>query len=129
MSGRPQFNIPAFDAAARILRAQGWDIVSPAELDDSRIRSACLASPDGAPTADTHGGGTWGDFLSRDVKIVSDEVVGIILLDEWWTSRGARLEAFVGILCSKQFLRYYWEEEAVAATSANTVKCHLRCAL
>lgn len=38
MSNIPQFNFPAFDDAAADLRARGWDIVSPAELDRPEVR-------------------------------------------------------------------------------------------
>lgn len=105
MSGIPQFNIPAFDAASWALRQQGWEIVSPAELDEPHIRAVCMESADGIPNAVTHGG-TWGDFLSRDVKIVSDQVDAIVLLPGWENSKGANLEAFVGTLCKKVFYLY-----------------------
>jgi hypothetical protein len=106
MSGIPKFNIPLFDELADLLRVRGFKVVSPAELDDKKIRDACLASPDGKPTPATHGGGTWADFLTRDVKLISDQVGGIVFLPDWWRSRGARLEAFVGLLTDKQFARW-----------------------
>jgi hypothetical protein len=101
MSGLPQFNIPAFDAAAKVLRGLGCKVISPAELDAPEIRAQYLASPDGASLPDTP---TWGTFLSRDVKIVADQVRGIVLLPGWEKSRGARLEAYVGLLCGHRFL-------------------------
>ena len=70
MSGIPQSNFPAFDAAAKHLRDLGHDIVSPAELDDEETRANSLAN---LPTKQT-----WGDFLARDVKIVADQVQGIV---------------------------------------------------
>jgi hypothetical protein len=96
MTGIPQFNIPAFDAAAADLRAHGYEVVSPAELDDPAIRAVSLASPDGAiATLETHGQ-TWGDFLARDVKLLADDGIdAIVVLPGWETSRGARLETFV----------------------------------
>lgn len=33
MRGLPYYNFPAFDAARDILRAGGWEVVSPADLD------------------------------------------------------------------------------------------------
>jgi hypothetical protein len=107
MSGYPQYNIPAFDAAAWALRARGWTIISPAELDDPEVRAACLQSPDGGKIGQTSGeGGTWGDFLARDVKIVADQIDAIVLLPGWENSKGANLEAFVGTLCKKTFYLY-----------------------
>lgn len=106
MSGIPQFNFPAFEAAAKDLREHGFEVKSPAEMDNDETRAAALASPDGAPGSGSANGETWGDFLARDVKIVADEVQGIIFLPGWERSRGARLEAFVGLLCGHQFLKY-----------------------
>ena len=33
MRGIPKYNFPAFFAAATYLRAQGWEVLSPAEMD------------------------------------------------------------------------------------------------
>jgi hypothetical protein len=97
MTGYKSFNIPDFDAAAARLRAGGYEVISPAELDDPAIRAISLASPDGAiATLNSHGQ-TWGDFLARDVKLISDgSFDGIVVLPGWERSRGARLETFVG---------------------------------
>lgn len=104
MSGIPQFNFPLFDQAASQLRDSGYEIISPAELDDTETRAQALASPDGNPGKSNR---TWGDFLSRDVKIVADQVQGVIFLPRWYTSRGARLEGYVGLTCGHEFLLYY----------------------
>ena len=103
MSHIKSFNFPAFEAAAAKLRDMGYLIVSPAELDNPADYAAAMASPDGKPT---DANGTWGDYLARDVKIVADEVSGIIFLPGWEKSRGARLEAYTGILCGHQFAFY-----------------------
>ena len=100
MSGIPQFNYPAFDAAAKSIRSKKHEAVSPAEMDDEATRAAALASKTGNFN-DFDSDETWGDFLSRDVKIVADQVDGVVLLSNWHTSRGARLEAFVALCCQK----------------------------
>ena len=106
MSWVPQFNIPAFDRATKELRANGYEIFSPAELDSDEVRAAALKSKDGDP-ADVTSIETWGDMLARDVKLIADECDGgVVFLDGWERSRGARLEAFVGILCGRTFWRY-----------------------
>lgn len=104
MTGHPQFNIPEFDRVAAELRARnepGYriEVVSPAELDEPRIRAISLASEDGAiATLETHGA-TWGDFLARDVKLIADDGIdAVVVLPGWETSRGARLETFVAFL-------------------------------
>jgi hypothetical protein len=98
MTGIPQFNYPAFDAASQGLRALGYDAISPAELDDPETRKAALASPDGAPGSGSANGETWADFLARDVKLISDGVDAVAVLPGWQRSRGARLETFVARL-------------------------------
>jgi hypothetical protein len=104
MSNLPQFNFPAFYAAAEALRAAGYDVISPAELDDAEDSGAAMQSPDG----DMRGvKKTWGDFLARDVKLLVDEgVTGIVFLPGWEKSKGAKLEAFVGVLAGLEFATF-----------------------
>lgn len=108
MSNIPQFNFPKFAAVADLLRDRGMLIVSPAELDEPADFDVSIASPDGDPEAHKRATGkSWADILARDVRIVSDQVDGIIFLEDWWRSRGAKLEAFVGLLQPKfEFYRY-----------------------
>ena len=99
MSGIPQCNFPLFDYMTHILRNRDWEIISPAELDKPEIRAESLASKDGSAHS-----GKWGEFLSRDVKMIADEgVEAIFLLPGWQDSKGAKLEAFVGALLGLQF--------------------------
>ena len=102
MSGIPQHNFPAFDSAAAALRALGYEIVSPSELDDPEERARCLASPDGTG----FGKDSWGTLLGRDVALIADSVDGIVFLPRWYESRGARLEAQIGLLCDLQFWQW-----------------------
>jgi hypothetical protein len=101
MTGYPQFNFPAFDAATRVLRDRGYDVVSPHELDSPTHRKAAEASPDGDVGAyGVATGETWGDLLARDVKLLADDGIREVrVLPGWQHSRGARLETFVGYLC------------------------------
>jgi hypothetical protein len=101
MTGIPQFNFPAFEAMAAGLRADGIKVQSPAEMDDPETRKMALSSPDGAPGTGSANGETWGDFLARDVKLVADGVKGVLVMDGWEKSRGARLETFVAYLTGK----------------------------
>lgn len=117
MTNIPQFNFPLFFAVADALRDEGWTIISPAETDPSEVRAAALASPDGKidPNTGKVGTETWGDCLARDVKQLADgiqnedgegpplKIDGIALLPNWETSRGARLEAFTGLLTGKAY--------------------------
>jgi hypothetical protein len=117
MSNIPQFNFPLFEAVTQVLRADGWTIISPHECDSEETRKSAWASPDGK--AGMEGSETWGECLARDVKMLADgtytadergvtgdkptAIDGIAFLPNWERSRGARLEAFVGLLTGKSF--------------------------
>ena len=98
MSGIPSYNYPAFDEAASFLRMSGYDVVSPAELDDPETRALAMAAKTGTEST----GHSWGEFLARDVRLVADSVDAIVLMPGWSRSRGALLEAYVAILAGKQ---------------------------
>lgn len=77
MTGIPQFNFPAFHRAAASLRASGYEVINPAEMD----------AADPAPM-------TWEQYLRRDIQVL----VGcdqIALLPGWENSRGAKLEKHI----------------------------------
>lgn len=107
MTGIPQFNYPAFMEMAETLRSYGYEVSSPAEMDDPETAAAALASPDGAPGSGSANNETWGDFLARDVKLLADSGIGAIcVLPGWARSRGARLETFVGYLCGLAIVQH-----------------------
>ena len=77
MTGKPDLNFPAFHAAAADLRARGFDVINPAELD----------AADTSPM-------TWEQYLRRDIR----HLMGadrIALLPGWEHSRGAKLELHI----------------------------------
>lgn len=121
MSGIPQFNFPAFHQATASLRKQGWEVVSPAEEDHKQgIGAKAEASKEGNPADIPE---TWGQVLARDVQLLADTgIQGIVFLPGWTDSRGARLEATVGLL-HKGFLFYNWLpiEKHVSAMSREAV--------
>ena len=77
MSGYPDFNFPAFHAAAAVLRAGGAVVVNPAEhgLVD------CA---------------TWGDYVRADIAQLS-VCESIALMPGWSQSRGAVLEVHIAL--------------------------------
>lgn len=78
MTGLPDFNYPAFFAAAERLAALGHDVVNPAR------------EWDGDPSAQ------WHDYMRRGISDVCS-CDGVALLPGWTNSRGAMLENFVAI--------------------------------
>jgi nucleoside 2-deoxyribosyltransferase len=78
MSGHPELNFPAFHAEATRLRALGFDVVNPAEIN-----------------ADPNAG--WHACMRDDIaQLVRCD--GIARLPGWEASRGARIE--VGLATS-----------------------------
>ena len=77
---------------------------APAELDDAEDSGVAIASKDGDPKSAKR---SWGDFLARDVKLLADTgIQGIVFLPNWQDSKGAKLEAFVGLLQGFKFWEY-----------------------
>ena len=120
MSGLPQFNFPEFKRVTALLRSQGWEIVSPAELDEQESHDAAMASPTGDPV-EAHR--TWGDYLSRDVKIIADAgIEAIVFLPNWEKSKGARLEASVGLqIKSMRFFEMEMETDIPVESEAGAI--------
>jgi len=72
MSGIAVFNHPAFHTAAAKLRAQGYQVVNPAELNPDTSK-------------------TWDQCMRRDLQALAD-CNSLALLPGWELSKGARLE-------------------------------------
>lgn len=77
MTGLPDLNKPAFHGEAARLRALGFEVVDPAELD---------LGPDA----------TWNDYMRKDIaKLV--ECDGIVMLRNWSRSLGASIERRIAV--------------------------------
>jgi hypothetical protein len=75
MTGLPEFNYPAFHRAAKQLRAAGYDVVNPAEVNvDASIG--------------------WQAAMRRDIPAMLT-CDGIAYLFNWFGSRGATLEIHI----------------------------------
>jgi len=76
MTGLPEFNIPAFNAAEAALNAAGFETRNPAR----------------------HGAGEpgleWSDYMRRDIPDLL-ECDAVALLPGWGASRGATLEVHI----------------------------------
>lgn len=79
MSGLPDLGFPLFNKAAASLRASGYEVVNPAEMD----------------AADT-GPKEWHEYLRRDItELVKCDAIA--LLPNWTESKGARLERHIAV--------------------------------
>ena len=75
MTGIPEFNYPAFHATAAKLRAAGYGVVNPAEVNpDSSL--------------------SWQQCLREDIKHLCD-CEALALMPGWQNSQGAHLEMHI----------------------------------
>lgn len=86
MRGYPEFNFPAFRECATFLRFIGYDVTSPAEMDED-------IGFDAAGTLEEQEFSVT-DAMRRDFQVILD-VDGVVLMPGWDQSTGARAERFV----------------------------------
>lgn len=94
MRGIPEFNFPAFHAAAAKLREQGHEVFSPAEKDIERHGtdiSVGNASGDEAQAVEEHGFNLR-EALGIDLAWICAEAEAVALLPGWYHSKGAQAE-------------------------------------
>lgn len=72
MTGLPEFNYPAFNAAAARLRSLGFDVENPAENPMPNC-------------------GTWRGYMRMALRQLV-QCDGVVLLPDWQQSKGARIE-------------------------------------
>ena len=92
MSGVPEFNFPAFDAAAAFLRSQGYEVFNPAEKDRSRLGNDFGKKHDGDILKAFASGFSLRDALALDCEWICKEADAIYMLKGWEDSGGARAE-------------------------------------
>lgn len=95
MSGLPEFNFPAFHAAANELRAEGHEVFSPAERDIERHDGVDISkgNANGCQiTAAKEHGFSLRDALADDTWWICKEADAIAMLPGWENSKGANAE-------------------------------------
>lgn len=95
MRGLPNFNFPAFHAAAAKLRSEGHEVFNPAEKDNERHGtdiSAGNATGDEKQAAQQHGFNLR-EALAMDLDFICRHAEAIALLPGWINSSGACAEA------------------------------------
>lgn len=94
MTGLPDFNHPAFDFAAELLRGYGFEVLNPAEQPKRP---------------------TWEEYMRHDIKLLMDATV-LIQLAGWKQSRGALIEAQLALALGIEIvpIGVFCERKAVA---------------
>ncbi len=75
MTGHPGYNRPAFHAMANKLRARGYEVLNPAEVE-------------------LDASATWGDYLRKNLQMLVT-VQEVCMLPGWQESKGAVLEVAI----------------------------------
>lgn len=86
MTGYEEFNRPAFDQAAGILRKQGFEVIVPGENESYDPIELATAEVSRQKRE---------FYLSRDIEIILEVADAVVVLPGWKESEGAKLEVAV----------------------------------
>lgn len=112
MTGYPEFNFPAFHAAAAKLRAEGWIVFNPAEKDDEAGLDADAYKTGDAALAIDKGFDFREAYLWDIERVIEGDA--IYMLPGWEHSAGARGELAVATAMQRHYPYYevlYAEDE------------------
>lgn len=91
MRGYVNFNYEAFDRQTDMLRKQGWEVISPAEMD--RDISAPSSDPmEYDPQTNYIDQEFMREALGRDLAIICEDCTAVYMMSGWEKSRGAKAE-------------------------------------
>jgi hypothetical protein len=99
MSGLPDLNRRAFEAATQALRGRGLDVRSPHELPN----------------------GEWIDCLRRDIRLLT-ECDALVLLPGWPASKGATLELNIALQLQMDVFAYRHSDGALVSMGLASVE-------
>lgn len=110
MRGVEYFNFPAFDAATARLTAEGWTVISPADIDRDYGFDALDLPPhtnwDDLSDVDV----TREECFDRDIDAIRNQCGAIYMLKGWQNSTGAQAEYW----CAKWLgLEIHYEPESI----------------
>jgi hypothetical protein len=92
MRGKPFFNFPEFDKAAKALREAGHEVFNPAERDRQDDPHVGESNPTGDIQLAQDKGFSLRKALAADMKYICEEAEAIALLPGWELSKGAIAE-------------------------------------
>lgn len=108
MRGIPEFNFPAFNAAAARLRAEGHTVFNPAERDNER-HGVDISKGNAAGCEDIAAKEHGFDLrvaLGEDLAFICAHADAVAVLPGWENSRGARAEVATAKALGLKVFRY-----------------------
>lgn len=114
MRGYPEFNFPAFYAAAELLSFAGWTVFNPANRDNERHgKDISKGNPTGSEeVAAVQHGFSLREALRDDTQWITMEADAIYMLRGWEKSSGATAERALAIALHHEVI---YEQGAVTA--------------
>lgn len=91
MRGYEDYNYPAFDRCARVLKQQGWRVINPAELDRQAGKPTSGAM-EFNPDTNYEDHEFMRRALLRDVVAICEDCTAIYMMSGWENSKGANAE-------------------------------------
>jgi len=115
MRGHRHFNFPAFDRAAAALQAYGHYVFNPAEYDRTfKSFDPVKENMTGTMAELDACGFSLADVMMNDFSILANgKTTGIVLLEGWEESSGARAEALVAKLSGLDL--FLWDSGVIGA--------------
>lgn len=111
MRGKPFFNFPEFDKAAKALREAGHIVFNPAERDRSVDPHIGDSNPTGDMDAALKEGFSLREALAADMKFICEEAEAIALLPGWELSKGALAERLTAVALSLHVFEIYPQDQ------------------
>lgn len=105
MSGLPKLNYPAFARATKSLRARGYTVQSPHELDP--VLSEWQLTPR-----------EYARCIGKDITRILSGIDGVVVLPDWTASRGAAIETFAAYRLLSLPVWYYGPSDPMEHVSA-----------
>lgn len=100
IGGYVDLNLPAFEAAADLLKRRGYDPIVPHDIPASHEGFCAKGKPSSHPEEKLH---LYGCYLLQDIAVLA-QCDGIYLLKGWQDSPGAKAEmAFAEALALEMF--------------------------
>lgn len=103
MTGLPDFNYPLFEKVAQRLRDQGFEVRSPHEHFKD--------------IEHTPGEHPWYYYMTLGIKLLV-ECTDIVMLENWWNSRGARFERHIAQELDMQIWTYNHQQDELKLVMA-----------
>ena len=117
MRGIKYYNFPAFDEARDMLMSEGWDVLSPADLDRNEAGFDAMKLPPDTDWSLVPEGFSLDECIERDINAIKHSDA-LYMLDGWENSTGATAEFGLAKWWMKDILYQSEPSGEVRTTSA-----------